>query len=133
MREARLSIVNTGRPGVIEDGQDSLSRAKQRIERVGRDRPDLILLPETFANSAKDAPSALESAQEIPGPISEELAVLAKRYETFIAFGLLRRFGEQRFNSLALLDRTGALAWTYDKIAPVDWGCCATAARRPSS
>jgi predicted amidohydrolase len=129
MREARISVVVSKRAGVQEENETILARAVERVERVGRDRPDLILLSELFANhpSGKTRAAALEVAQTVPGPISEELAVLAKRYHAYIAFGLLRRTGEDLHNSLVLLDREGQLAGTYDKVTPVDsemtaWG-----------
>ncbi len=123
MREARIAIVNTHCPGLSEDSATILARAKARIEAVGRDRPDLVLLPELFANHASEnTPAAARAAaQAVPGPISEELAALARRYHTHIAFGLLRLAGERIYNSLVLLDREGRPAWIYDKVAPVDW------------
>ena len=129
MRLARISIVNTHQLGASEEDSVRLARAVERIRAVGRDRPDLVLLPALFANSPKEnAPeAAAQAAQEVPGPISEELALLARRLRAYIAFGLLRRAGERLYNSLVLLDRRGELAWTYDKVTPVDvemtaWG-----------
>jgi hypothetical protein len=129
MRLARISIVNTHQLGANEEDSVRLARAVERIRAVGRDRPDLVLLPELFANSPKEntPEAAAQAAQGVPGPISEELALLAKRLRTYIAFGLLRRAGERLYNSLVLLDRTGEPAWIYDKVTPVDvemtaWG-----------
>jgi len=97
-----------------------MSRVRERIEKVGRDRPDIVLLSEMFANqpnrSGRDA--AREAAQTVPGPISEELSALARKHSTYIAFGLLRKVGEKLFNSLILLDREGSHVWTYDKVTP---------------
>jgi predicted amidohydrolase len=129
MRLARISIVNTHQLWLTEDSATLLARAKGRIEAVGRDRPDLVLLPELFANSPKEntPEAAAQAAQAVPGPISEELAALARRFRAYIAFGLLRRVNERLFNSLVLLDREGQPAWIYDKVNPVDtemtaWG-----------
>jgi len=123
VRQARISIVDIRRPEVEESDAALLALAKQRIEAVGRDGPDLVLLPETFANHPRERTRshALEASQEVHGPIGEELAALARRYDTYIAFGLLRRSGAQWFNSLVLLDRRGKPVWMYDKVAPVDW------------
>lgn len=121
MRPARISIVNTHK-GALEEANDPyLARAVERIHKVGRDRPDLILLSELFANCAYKTTraAALKVAQTLPGPISEELAALARRYRTYLAFGLLRRVGGRLFNSLVLLDRRGKVVWIYDKIAPI--------------
>jgi hypothetical protein len=138
MREARISVVNSKRAGAQEENQAILGRAVERIERVARDRPDLILLSELFANhpTGHTHAAALEVAQSVPGPISEELARLARRYGAYIAFGLLRREGERLYNSLVLLDREGCLAGTYDKVTPVDsemtdWGVTPGATPQP--
>ena len=123
MREARISLVPVHVPGQPGGAVDLPAKAREYIEGVSRDRPDLILLPELFANEAPEgtAAAAQAAAQAVPGPLSEELAALARRYRTYIAFGLLRRVGEQVYNSLVLLDREGRWVWTYDKVAPVDW------------
>jgi len=122
MREARISIVNIHTPGVALDNAVARARGIERIESLGRDRPDLVLLPEIYASRPKGPgrEAAREVAQAVPGPISEELAALSRRYQTYIAFGLLRRDGERLVNSLVLLDRGGDLAWIYDKVAPTD-------------
>ena len=128
MRQARISIVNTHCPGLIEDDCVILERAKERIHCVARDRPDLVLLPEVFANHryahVQDPSTARLVAQQVaetvPGPLSEELAELAEAYHMYIAFGLLRRDGPRYYNSLVLLDRQGHHVWTYDKLTPLD-------------
>ncbi|MSR65458.1 MAG: carbon-nitrogen hydrolase family protein [Verrucomicrobiae bacterium] len=121
MREARISIVNTHRGALQEDNTVVLRRTVDRIHQVSRDQPDLILIPEEFANCTTECtPKAVqESAQSTDGPIAEELAALARRYRTYIAFGLLRRAGRRVFNSLVLLDRQGKPVWTFDKITPI--------------
>lgn len=121
MREARVSIVNTHRGTLAEDSDAILRRTVDHIRKVSRDKPDLILLPEEFANCAKEnSPTAVaESAQTLDGPITEELAALARRYRAYIAFGLLRQTGRQVFNSLVLLNRRGRPVWVYDKFTPI--------------
>ncbi|GEM_PF-4607707 len=75
MRTVRVSIVNT-RSLQNETKDVILSRAKERIKDVSRDRPDLILLSELFANFPKEETrkAVTEAAQDVPGPITEELS-----------------------------------------------------------
>ena len=146
MREARISIVSRGPKATLgrkEDAVDETSPAiltavKGLIEKVSRDKPDIILLPEIFANHPEDMvpASAAKAAQTVPGPLSEELSGLARKYRTYIGFGLLRRCGRRIFNSLVLLDRSGKHVWTYDKTTPmptemIGWGV--TPGSRPRS
>ncbi len=121
MREARVSIVNTHCGTLEETREVILRRTVDRIHKSSVDRPDLILIPEEFANWSRQATSAAaaEAAQSIDGPIAEELAALARRYRTYIAFGLLRKDGRRIFNSLVLLDRRGKAAGVYDKTTPI--------------
>jgi len=122
MRESRISIVNARtRPHEREEPAEIMSRARERIDKVSRDRPDLILLSELFANhpDKQDRASAAAVAQTVPGPISEELSALARKHSTYIAFGLLRKDGDKLSNSLVLIDREGSHVWTYDKVTPM--------------
>ncbi len=121
MREARISIVNTHRGTFEEDRAVILRRTVDRIHKTSVDRPDLILVPEEFANWANQPTpaAAAAAAQPLDGPVTEELAALARRYRTYLAFGLLRKNGRRVFNSIVLLDRRGKVVWVYDKITPM--------------
>jgi predicted amidohydrolase len=121
MRLARISVVNTHRNAIEEEPSVYLPRAVGRVHQVARDKPDLILLPETFANNARQPTrrAALASAQDLDGPITDAFGALARRYKAYIAFGLLRRQGARVFNSLVMLNRRGKPAWIYDKVTPM--------------
>jgi predicted amidohydrolase len=138
MREARISIVNTANV-INREGRDVLlDRARERIGLVARDRPDVILLTEQFANCPIDNNQCGShgTAEDLSGPITQELAALAKEHNTYIAYGMLRRDGERFFNSMVLLDRKGKPAWIYDKITPVPYEteqCGVTPGKRPAA
>jgi hypothetical protein len=130
MRNARISILNT-RMAYNSDEEDSLvlDKACDGIKNLGKDRPDLILLSEIFSTYVREeTPAYVKSiAQSVPGPLSDRLSLLAKEFNTYIAFGMFRKDGDDVFNSLVLLDRNGNHVWTYDKMTPVicemdDWG-----------
>ncbi len=123
MREARISIVNTAKVVLRESRDTLLARAAERIDQVGRDQPDLILLTEQFANcpTGDNECGTKESAEDLKGPITEELAALARKHGCHIAYGLLRKDGERAFNSMVLLNREGKPAWIYDKFTPVPY------------
>ena len=121
MRQARLSIVNSVKSGITEDGSVILKRAVERIEKIGADKPDIILLSEMFANCPCKCSytETQKSAQTIDGPVTEEISSLAKKFHSYIAFGLLRQAGKSFYNSLVLLDRNGKPVWIYDKVTPM--------------
>lgn len=119
MRETRVSIVNTlGNAGQFPgDCKKAREIARERIECVGRDRPDIILTSEIFANRAGSGEHRHALAESVPGPITEEFAPLARKYQTYIALGMHRRGkDDQVYNSLVLLDRSGEVVWVYDKV-----------------
>lgn len=137
MRLAKISVVNTHRGATGEDTSVYLPRAVERIHSVARDRPDLILMSEVFANHAAKPTrrATAEAAQDLEGPITEELSALARRYRAYIAFGLLRRQGACIYNSLVLLDRKGKPVWVYDKTTPMTTeitGCGIRPGRKPA-
>ncbi|MCL5674880.1 MAG: carbon-nitrogen hydrolase family protein [Candidatus Omnitrophica bacterium] len=121
MRQIRLSIVNSVKSGIKEEASVILKKVRERIEKLGADKPDIILLSEMFANCpcACSYAETQKSAQSIDGPISEELSSLAKKFHSYIAFGLLRQSGKSFYNSIVLLDRNGKPVWIYDKVTPM--------------
>ncbi|NUN98554.1 MAG: carbon-nitrogen hydrolase family protein [Candidatus Omnitrophica bacterium] len=123
MREARVSIVNTAKVAVREDRDTLLARARERIDGVSRDRPDVILLTEQFANCPTDNNECgtHKTAEDLKGPITEELSALARKHGCHIAYGLLRKDADRAFNSMVLLDRGGKPVWIYDKFTPVPY------------
>src|SRR5437763_13031690 len=63
------------------------------------------------------APGAYDDkAETVPGPSTDAMAVLARGYSTYVAFGMLERDGAILYNTAVLLDRTGAIIGKYHKI-----------------
>jgi predicted amidohydrolase len=121
MREARIALAVARRVTDKDDPGPILAKAKEQVARAARDRADLVLFSEVFATPARECSVAAvrAAAQAIPGPVSEELAAAAREHGLYVAFGLYRTDGPRVYNSLALLDREGKLAWTYDKTTPL--------------
>ena len=93
--------------------EEGLSRAKGLIERALPQKPDVIVLPECFAND-------IGTAESVPGPITDAMAEIAKANACYIAVPLYEKVGAQIYNSCVMLDRQGAVAYTYHKLFPVD-------------
>ena len=120
LRNARIAVVNTRRARVVEARDVLIERACSGIHRVARQRPDLVLLSEVFADCSteKPEPPSRSMAEPVPGPLSERFGAIARQHNVYIAFGMYRLDGEALFNSLVLLDRLGEPVWVYDKVAP---------------
>lgn len=112
---AKARIVTTRMGPVSGATVDSnLARMSAILDKAGAQKPDLILLSETYVNWAVRAPLA-ETAQSIPGPATELLARKARQYRSWIAASLNEREGQHIYNTAVLLDREGRIAGKYRK------------------
>lgn len=84
------------------------------LDCAGRERPDVILLTETFLSRGVPG-KPHEVAQPIPGPATEVLAAKARQYKSYIIMGLLESDGGRTYNTAVLIDREGRLAGKYRK------------------
>ncbi len=83
----------------------------------------LVCFPEYAANGypAGNMREALKSAEEVPGPITEEIGNWAKEYNTFIAFGMgewMPDYPNCGFDSVVIIDDNGEVCLTYRKTNP---------------
>ncbi|MBS7648080.1 MAG: carbon-nitrogen hydrolase family protein [Candidatus Bathyarchaeia archaeon] len=81
-------------------------------------QPDLVCLPEAFATASVDKPLE-EVAEEIPGPIIENIARKAREYSSYIICPLYTKREGKIWNSAVIIDRSGEICGIYDKIHPV--------------
>ncbi len=88
------------------------------IDQAALDKPDLLLMPETFLVSGLKEREA--GAEPVPGGATATwLAGKARQYRTYLFAGILRKDEQgRRTNSAVLFDRSGALAGVYDKLFP---------------
>jgi predicted amidohydrolase len=89
-----------------------LDEVVRRVDEEGRLRPDVILLPETCRGQSE------HSEESLHGTTVTAMAALAKKHNTWIAVPIDRSAGDRRLNTIAVLDRAGRLACTYDKVFP---------------
>jgi predicted amidohydrolase len=85
------------------------------LDRAALEKPDLVLLTETFTDNGSHRP-VTEAAQPIPGPTTEVLSAKARQHRTWVAMSLLERSGEDVFNTAVLVDREGRIAGKYRKV-----------------
>lgn len=109
-----MTVPVSGRPvrvTSISFRDKSLSEVVDVVNREGARGADLIVLPETWRGQNN-------SPEPLDGPTIVAMATLAHRHKTYIVCPLDHLDGEQRFNSAILLDRTGAVVCTYNKMYP---------------
>jgi len=85
------------------------------VDKAGADGADVIALPE-LCRGQNDA-----SREDLHGPTVTAMSALARKHNTYIACPIDRTDGNRRLNTIVLLDRTGEVVCTYDKVFPY-WG-----------
>jgi predicted amidohydrolase len=100
-----------------QDVPANVDRAAALVRLAGRSEPRLIALPEMFLYRGPAA-GFRESAADLPGPLTEPFADLARSLGAWILLGSLaeRSVDPSRpYNTSVLLDPAGRIAATYRK------------------
>lgn len=94
--------------------EQNLNRIKGYVESAGKRGSDIVVLPEMVLTGYDDvAETPLEQkmqarlAETIPGPATEEIAALTRRYGMYAFFGMPERATEGLYNSMAILSPEG--------------------------
>jgi predicted amidohydrolase len=113
-----ILVQSLSNPTFTEDGnyKNDVKNILTSMDMTSSYKPDIITIPEVFANQP-------DTAQEIPGPISNTFSNYAKKHNCYIicAFYTLRK--NKIYNSALLIDRKGNIAGIYDKIYPTEREC----------
>ena len=83
----------------------------------------LFAFPEFATNGypAHNMAEANQTAQEIPGPITEEISKWAKELDCFMAFGMMEKipqYPKAAFNTAVIIDDRGKICLKYRKTNP---------------
>lgn len=89
------------------DHDKKLKQAVDLLETAGQRGVDIACLPEEFAGC---------TAEPVPGPTTEAIAVMAKKHHMWIVCPIREQAGEHQYNTAVLIDRDGKLAGYYRKI-----------------
>jgi predicted amidohydrolase len=101
-----------------QDVKANIDRAAALIRRAGEHHPSLVALPEMFGYRGPLA-GFRESATDVPGPLTEPFADLARELNTWILLGSLAERSTdplRPYNTSVLLDPASRVAAIYRKI-----------------
>ena len=99
------------------DPSGNLRHLQHRLREVVEYKPDLVCLPEcTLTGYLYEERDLKRFAEPIPGPTTERMGELARRYKIFLCFGLPKAAGSQYYNSAVLLDREGEILLHHRQI-----------------
>ena len=99
--------------------EDNVKRASDILHAAVSYRPDLVLLPETFAFAGMPASAIPAVAEEIDGPIMRMVSEKAREGRMHVLSGHLVREEGRLFNRAVLFGRDGAIVGSYSKMHPV--------------
>ena len=97
------------------DREGNFRRIEYALETAKAGGAQIAAFPES-AILGWENPDAHRMAQPIPGPDSDRIAELARRFGMMIAIGLDEKDGDRLFDSAILVDRTGKLLWKHRKL-----------------
>jgi len=87
------------------------------LEKAAHQHADLVVLGETVPTvGVKGAHSAIDTAEPIPGPVTEYFGTLAKQHQLHIALSMYERDRHLVYNTAVLLGPEGQLIGKYRKV-----------------
>ena len=104
-------------PGALEE---NLSRAVAMIDAAAREKCAIVVLPECLDLGWASA-TAVQLAQEIPGPTANRLCEAAASAGVMVVAGLTERDGGRLFNSAIVVGTGGAILGKHRKINELDF------------
>jgi predicted amidohydrolase len=104
------------RPKQTSSSEENLKLFQPYIEQAGQSKVDIVCLPEGITLVGRNT-SYLEASESIPGPTTEFLGALSKKYGMYIVAGILEKDGPVLYNTAVLLGRDGQLVGKYRKVS----------------
>jgi predicted amidohydrolase len=90
------------------------------LDEAVKNRPDLVVLPETFTTvGGADGLPMEQKAESIPGPTVEAAAKRARENRCYVVCPILTKQRGSVFNSAIIIDRSGQVCGVYNKYCPV--------------
>ena len=117
-REVTLASVQPPCPDASLRNAEMIEIALQLTEKLGRERPDIVLLPELinlFEVEGHQLPLEEAASEEAVADLTARFAELAARYEMYLILPVGELRADGLYNSAILLDRQGQEIGRYDK------------------
>jgi predicted amidohydrolase len=120
MASSRLRIAMVQQDTVWQDPVANLARAMGFVEAAARGGARLVVFPELFTLGFTMAPEPF--AEAIPGPTSEALAALSRRFDLYIVGSVVEAHTPHPQNAAFVTAPDGSLVAAYRKIHPFSYG-----------
>ena len=106
--------------------EGNAERVLRLVRKAGEDGMDLVCTTEDFGGASAfvrhlDHPDLYTSfAEAIPGPTSEKLGEISRRYSMYIAANYAEKAGPDLYNTTVLIGRDGRIVGMYRKVHVAD-------------
>src|SRR5687767_9831811 len=104
------------RPRNSKSSQENLVQFSGLIAKAADQKADIVCLPEGITLVGTDH-DYISASEVVPGPTTEFLGKIARKYNLYIVAGILEKNGDTIFNTAVLIDRDGNLAGKYRKVS----------------
>ena len=117
-RKVRLIVAKcTPRQAKLATCEDNQQRMESVFDAIAaaKEKPDLVVFPETLLTRWVPDLGVDKGAQTIPGPHNEWAGKFAKRLHTNVIVSLREKADGRYYNSAAVIDRAGKVVGVYRK------------------
>ncbi len=117
MKKARLLSVSFpgGGYGNVETNRDQMVA---HLKRAGSYRPDFVCFTEVARELGEPKEAEAWRGEPIPGPTTDAIGAVARKYATHVIIGMQERVGDRTFNAAVLVGRDGEVMGMYHKVQP---------------
>ena len=122
MRRKKTLKIGIGQiPIVMGDKEANLKSVFDAVRVAGKEGCDIIVLPECCLTGWLSS-ATREKAERVPGPFTDALGRLARRYRIAIAVGFEEKDESRCYNSAAFVARDGEIRARHRKINELEVG-----------
>ena len=114
-RRVRLATINY-KPRDSKSSLENLEKFSEFIAKAAAQKADIVCLPEGITLAGTDL-NYISASELVPGPTTEFLGKIARKYHLYIVAGILERKGNIVYNTSVLINRTGELTGKYRKLS----------------
>ena len=101
--------------GTVDETRDQMIT---HLERAGAYKPDFVCFTEIARELGLPDEDEGMRGEPIPGPTTDAIGELAKKYNTHVVIGMRELVGQQTYNAAVLVGRDGEVVGAYHKIQP---------------
>ena len=105
---------------IDSDREGNFRRIEYQLQEAQAQHAQIAVFPESSILGWEN-PDAHKMAEPIPGKDADRIEFLARKYGLMIAIGLDEKAGDQLYDSVILVDKTGKLLWKHRKINVLPW------------